>query len=291
MTALCEWPLSNSHTKEPPTSILTFTFSVTCPPAVKFTFDSKIDAWNSQPLKRRRPLWDVDGTSSTEKKKRRLRLNLITSRLSRPFSYPATNIADRGPSAIRLWARKRAREKNELRKAAIMNSVRKGLQDLKARNNSALPLKPLFVPPRPTHSQLVSQLALRDILAAKLNAENEPLPPSPLGVSNYDALDMDLDDSFIGRGYDGYEDDEGDGEGDCDMSGERLSRFCDFDLVGYDSACASLGDNYDYLDEMDGIPVEVLEEEEMPPVVAMDVDKIIMGVMEREVQHEVCLRA
>lgn len=48
-------------------------------------------------LKRKRPLSDVDGvdTANLPVKKRRLRLHLITSRLSRPFSVPATHILNR----------------------------------------------------------------------------------------------------------------------------------------------------------------------------------------------------
>jgi hypothetical protein len=263
-----------------------FTFTVANAPAVKFTFDSS-NSWKTRPLKRRRPLWDVDGNPEPGKKKRRLRLHLITSRLSRPFSYPATNIVDRGPSAIRLWAKKRAREKNELRKAAIMNNVRIQLHNLKAKNNAPVPAT-TFVPPRPTHSQIVSQLALRDILAAKFNAESEPLPPSPLGVSNYDALDMDMEDTFNSRSYDDDDDDDDDDEddGDSNMNAEKMATYCDFNIIDY-SVNSCLADNYDYLDEMDGIPMEVLEGEDQPPVMAMDVDKQMLNVLEREVQLEV----
>ncbi|KAI1636296.1 hypothetical protein F4809DRAFT_641692 [Biscogniauxia mediterranea] len=49
------------------------------------------------PLKRARPAHDVDGpeTHTLAIKKRRLRLVLVTSRLSRPFSAPATHICPR----------------------------------------------------------------------------------------------------------------------------------------------------------------------------------------------------
>ncbi|RKU44114.1 hypothetical protein DL546_002743 [Coniochaeta pulveracea] len=55
-----------------------------------------------QALKRRRPTSDVDGpnTATLGCKKRRLRRNLITSRLSRPFSLPATHIINREFAAI-----------------------------------------------------------------------------------------------------------------------------------------------------------------------------------------------
>ncbi|KAF2745006.1 hypothetical protein M011DRAFT_382657, partial [Sporormia fimetaria CBS 119925] len=76
--------------------------------------------------KRQRPLTDIDGENSQlQKKKRRLRLFLITSRLSPQFSHPATNIVDRGSSKIAVWAKQKALGRNLLRKAAILNRVRR----------------------------------------------------------------------------------------------------------------------------------------------------------------------
>lgn len=77
-----------------------------------------------QSRKRTRPLADIDNLESDSKKKRRLRLLLITSRLSRPFSTPATHIVDRGSSKIAVWAKKKSLVPQVLRKAAIMNHIR-----------------------------------------------------------------------------------------------------------------------------------------------------------------------
>ncbi|KAL1854312.1 hypothetical protein VTK73DRAFT_8800 [Phialemonium thermophilum] len=57
-----------------------------------FSFASHAGGAESQTFKRRRPATDVDGpnTASLGCKKRRLRKQLITSKLSRPFSLPAT---------------------------------------------------------------------------------------------------------------------------------------------------------------------------------------------------------
>lgn len=57
--------------------------------------------WPRPAEKRRRPLHDVDGphTGLISCKKRRLRRDLITSRLSRPYSMPATHIIHREASA------------------------------------------------------------------------------------------------------------------------------------------------------------------------------------------------
>ncbi|KAF3032824.1 hypothetical protein E8E12_004238 [Didymella heteroderae] len=76
--------------------------------------------------KRGRAAADVDGERSCpHKKKRRLRLFLITSRLSPQFSHPATNIVDRGSSKIAVWAKQRSLGRNLLRKAAILNRIRR----------------------------------------------------------------------------------------------------------------------------------------------------------------------
>ncbi|XPS69990.1 hypothetical protein M3J07_002229 [Ascochyta lentis] len=77
--------------------------------------------------KRGRAAADIDGEHSClQKKKRRLRLFLITSRLSPQFSHPATNIVDRGSSKIAVWAKQKALGRNLLRKAAILNRIRRG---------------------------------------------------------------------------------------------------------------------------------------------------------------------
>ncbi|KAK4227764.1 hypothetical protein QBC38DRAFT_183345 [Podospora fimiseda] len=73
-------------------------------------------------LKRRRPDTDVDGpnTASLGCKKRRLLRNLITSRLSQPFSFPATHIINREGVA--------SGDKRFLKLAAIMSARRVQIQ-------------------------------------------------------------------------------------------------------------------------------------------------------------------
>lgn len=87
--------------------------------------------------KRGRAFHDVDGpgTSHLSSKKRRLRRELITSRLSQPFSLPATHILNRDtdedtPVISRfvklaaLGAKKAGHQTTLVRKAAILNRVR-----------------------------------------------------------------------------------------------------------------------------------------------------------------------
>ncbi|KAI0382785.1 hypothetical protein F5Y04DRAFT_43689 [Hypomontagnella monticulosa] len=95
-----------------------------------------------RPAKRGRALHDVDGpgTGALSCKKRRLRLHLVTSRLSQPYSWPATHILNREsgddtPVLSRflkfaaVGALKKAGHQSALvRKAAILNRVRIGVR-------------------------------------------------------------------------------------------------------------------------------------------------------------------
>ena len=58
-----------------------------------------------------------------QRKKRRLRLDLVTSRLSKPYATPTTHIVGRTHSRIGVWARQRLSGGKLLRKAAILNSI------------------------------------------------------------------------------------------------------------------------------------------------------------------------
>ncbi|KFX93076.1 hypothetical protein O988_06997 [Pseudogymnoascus sp. VKM F-3808] len=245
-----------THTPALTPTTFTFTFLLTPPSGYTFTSSKTPPAPpRPAPLKRRRPLWDVDGSPHPTKKKRRLRLGLVTSRLSRPYSSPASNIADRGVARVgsATWPVPRRPEKNELRKAAIMNRVRQRLSALKAAQAKQSP--PASAPQKRTHSQLVSALALRDIVApmARTYEVPSPLPPSPLGLSNYDALDLEEEEG-LGMDRDGE-------DIDADMSGCGGGYYSDFSVR---RSPRPEGEDYDYLDELDGIPPLSLAEEPPP---------------------------
>ena len=78
-----------------------------------------------QSLKRQRSLdsqdCEVDGLNP--RKKRRLRLGLVTSRLSEPYATPPTFIPVRRGVRTGVWARQRITGRNLLRKAAIFNII------------------------------------------------------------------------------------------------------------------------------------------------------------------------
>ncbi|PBP27448.1 hypothetical protein BUE80_DR001734 [Diplocarpon rosae] len=159
----------------------TFVFKFSACPSPKFSFDRPASAPIpcNRPHKRRRALSDVDGEGNEGRKKRRLRLHLITSRLSRPFSQPASNIVNRGMNKIPIWGTKnRAVGRSFVRKAAIMNRVRKRMDAARE-----------FLAEEQDNSR--EALPLREILTQKPPCLDVPLPPSPLGLSAYDAFDLE----------------------------------------------------------------------------------------------------
>jgi hypothetical protein len=231
-------------------ALKTFTFTFSTGPHAKFGFDKAISASRAtnRPFKRRRPLWDVDGGIFEGKKKRRLRLNLVTSRLSRPFSIPATNIVNRGISRIAIWAKGRRLDTHSLRKAAIMNRARSCLDVGKTAAKR-------------------QALSLRQVKIQVPRNHDVPLPPSPLGLSNYAAFD--LEDEMQGN-----EDCEG-GESGCSII------YSDFNIMRPTSM--SDDDEYDYLDDLDGIPRDLPEERPPQPP-----DERFVEIMEeKERQREI----
>ncbi|RDL39535.1 Uncharacterized protein BP5553_03875 [Venustampulla echinocandica] len=213
----------------------TFTFTLSSSPAVKFSFASPIPLAfpTNRPFKRRRALSDVDGDGNEGRKKRRLRLHLITSRLSRPFSQPASNIANRGLSKVVVWgAKNRALARSELRKAAIMNRVRMRMDAAKS-----------FIRLELEKGQAAH--SFREIMLQKPRSHEVHLPPSPLGLSNYDALDLEdeMDDYHRDGGIDG-----------------ASSIYSDFNIM---NPITSDGDDYVYLDAIDGISTQDLPD--IPP--------------------------
>lgn len=109
--------------------------------------------------------------------------------------------------------------------------------------------------------------AVRQVLVQKPRCFEAPLPPSPLGLSNYDALD--LEDEFF---------DEDDGEYQEYGGGPRI--YSDFNIM---KPCSSNdGDEYDYLDELDGIPHDLPEER--PP---LPDERLVDMLKEKERQREV----
>lgn len=220
----------------------TFAFKFSASPSLKFSFDRPISTTvpSNRPFKRRRALSDVDGEGNEGRKKRRLRLHLITSRLSRPFSQPASNIVNRGINKIPVWgAKNRALSKNLLRKAAIMNRVRRRMDA--ARD---------FI--RMEQEKTRERLSLREIVFQKPRCLEAPLPPSPLGLSNYDALDLEDEQS---------EDWQNDG-----LDGLDKIIYSDFNIMNPITDRDDDDALDDYLDALDGIsPHDLPDAPPTPP--------------------------
>lgn len=237
-----------------------FTFRISPHPEMTLSFPLRPSL--PRVRKRCRAMADIDGEHScTYKKKRRLRLFLITSRLSPQFSHPATNIVDRGNSKIAVWAKQKALGRNLLRKAAILNRIRRqamcereasggwgqvlveqereqeqlrlaklaftyGGADTYTRPAHQLPPSPPPASRRlrercdrsssspsgsPSGSPSPPLRALDASSSSEYRSPNDaysyspplraksprrsylPLPPSPLGLSNYDAFDLEDD--------------------------------------------------------------------------------------------------
>lgn len=90
-------------------------------------------------------------------------------------------------------------------------------------------------------------LSLRDIVCQKPTLRMElPLPPSPLGLSNYDALDLEEEDAGFDDeevGWNRYKEDEEDGE--------KEDFVCDFNIMN--PTGMGNGEDYELLDALDGI--------------------------------------
>ena len=135
-----------------------------------------------------------------QRKKRRLRLNLITSRLSKPYATPPTHINARSTGRVGAWARQRILGRDLLRKAAILNSIRikkiaarKAEEYLEAATSSSL----YNNISQPKYNNLTDCSTLHQVsrLPGFSAQQFIPPPPSPLGLSNYDAFDLEDDPS------------------------------------------------------------------------------------------------
>ncbi|KAF2117974.1 hypothetical protein BDV96DRAFT_406861 [Lophiotrema nucula] len=186
--------------------------------------------------KRGRHLSDVEGDgSSSHRKKRRLRLEPLTSKLSAPFSDPASHFVDRGSSKIAVWAKQKGLGTSLLRKAAILNSIRhkSRSQDFfenapkikvespggdttetgNARSSNHISKKHVdtqeagearlaFEFPRYPISPSANEPAERPSLHST-SRSYASMPPTPLGLSNYDAFDLsDGDEELIDLVFD-----------------------------------------------------------------------------------------
>lgn len=97
-----------------------------------------------------------------------------------------------------------------------------------------------------------ARLELKDIVIQKPRLHGFSLLPSPLGLSNYDALDLE-------------DDEEMDEDGHCGL--DRISSiYSDFNIMN--PVTAGDDEDYEYLDALDGIVPEDLPDQ--PPAAPTD---------------------
>lgn len=142
--------------------------------------------------KRLRARNDVDGedSGSIQKKKRRLRLDLITSRLSRPYAVPTTNIA--GTFKMVKWIRRVRLGKTGLRKVASMNWTRlRRIERIDADQNTTIEQQFESFESLETLEELEGHEDEHQTAFWKLRSPSHS--QSSAGLSNYAAIDLDGD--------------------------------------------------------------------------------------------------
>ncbi|KAL9119709.1 MAG: hypothetical protein Q9187_003736 [Circinaria calcarea] len=225
------------HTVQSSTEHSAFAFVPDIPPTSSFVFP-KAQSPTSQrdSPKRIRPRADVDGEGSedAQNKKRRLRLDFITSRLSRPYALPTTHIASRGQPRIAMWARQKAPGKNVLYKAAIINSIKKkSSPKKKTESKGSTGATNVYGEDGGAHRTICEgsdavkrPREMSDVQSAQQS--HGQTHSTPVGLSNYDALDQE----------DRYDDLYQDDESDCE------SVYSDF---SYRDIADDQSDDYDFL--------------------------------------------
>ena len=195
----------------------TFSFDVNDmpKPTLHFALTSKPQPASKVPtastiLKRARPATDVDGEGSEhkQKKKRRLRLDLITSRLSQPYATPTTYIVGRGNTKVKRRSRRRHSGLSILRMAALINSTRvhkihRGREYLE--DTVRFPIED-----SEAYEEKIEMMNERRCLQRHLGLNVQRRPRSPLGLTDYDAIDRE--DPY---GDDDSDDECSDSEEDC----------------------------------------------------------------------------
>ncbi|MCJ1350898.1 MAG: hypothetical protein MMC33_000879 [Icmadophila ericetorum] len=142
---------------------------------------------------------DVDGenTAQMQKRKRRLELQLITSRLSRPFAIPSAYLVGRTGSRVAVWTRSKIIGTNFLRRAAILNSMRKkGLHARKRDNEQLKSIQAYDAGKNPDLEYIAEEAEEGPRLVIDDISEQERPPQTntfSVGVSNYDAFDEEGD--------------------------------------------------------------------------------------------------
>lgn len=261
-------------------------------PSTKTSFEFGASPPARPNVKRTRAVADVDGpnTASLSCKKRRLRLELITSPLSQPFSLPATHILNREALAtgdkrflkmtthVEMMRRglEASHSASSFRRFALLNMTRASLRDCnwtdlggylscpvpadKGRPTTPVPSSRVSStrPPPPAKVLAKSPLSpptlqnLPTPVSSRQTAKSVPSPPSPLRRAESSEREPDRRSIY-------------DDEDDCEAFPDSLYEseddsgdvYSDFSAI-FDSGASAAADEdahsfEDYLDELDGI--------------------------------------
>ncbi|KAG6995532.1 hypothetical protein G7Y79_00044g080030 [Physcia stellaris] len=183
--------------------------------------------------KRSRVVADVDSDNSgtRQRKKRRLRRDLTTSRLSRPYATPPTHIISRNAVKLGVWTGRRYIGRNVYRKAAILNSIRRdrgnAFAEERLESPKAVPLRAIHELVDPDIDAIEKTLC-PGITTSKLPSEQETgvlHPAASSAATNYDIFDdedSDPDEDGIHVNNLEESDSEEDGSGSEDDESDQL---------------------------------------------------------------------
>ena len=203
------------------------------------------------------------------RKKRRLRHELVTSRLSRPYATPATHIA-RGAWRLGVWARQKLSGGLFLRKGAILNSIAKKRKKAVLESTKKVGLHgPNLAPTYGSACCMVLPLA-NGVRSQSNPLHNAPSQATSKALSVFSSSDYDAFDYEENQPIEDEEDEES-------SPGDNEPVYSDFRMLGSSDSDEELGGasySFDTLDTSYYLGVDHGE-------------KAIHLVMENERQDEV----
>ena len=246
------------------------------PPLSKGSFPSlqSPESATQKVLKRSRPQEEIERFGeSVSRKKRRLRHELVTSRLSRPYATPATHIAQ-GAWRLGVWARQRLSGDSLLRKGAILNSIAKRKKKEVLESSRKTALHEANMTPKYGNTCCMD-LSLANTVRSQSDPSNslslQASPKCPVFTSSdYDAFDHEESEPS-------EDEDEEDEEDEEDNMSDERPVYSDFRMLNSSDSDEEFGDasySFDTLDSSYHLGIDHGE-------------KAIHLVMENEKQDEV----
>ena len=217
------------------------------PPLLEHSFSSlqPTELATRKYLKRSRPQEDIDRFGEgISRKKRRLRHELVTSRLSRPYATPATHIA-RGAWRLGVWARQRLSGGLLFRKGAILNSIakkKKGSVLESTKKTKLADVAPKYGNACCAEFPLANIVRLQSDPSYSLPLQSSSKSRSVFASSDYDAFDYEESEPI---------EDEEDERDEEENASDDTSVYSDFRVLNSSDSDEEFGDasySFDTLD-------------------------------------------